>query len=859
MSRISFVLFFFGCFTASGQINPEKLALGRMDRGKWQKAEQSLRKSLARDSLNPEARYLLSLYFFASGNPSSNLDSAYVYAKSSTKHFQRSSAKDRERLKKIPLDSLELNSLVVKIDSASFEKAKRLNTGTAYQYFIDHHPFAPQRSSAVELRDEVAFLEALKLNTWNSFQTFMTRYPSSHRRKEAEGRFDKLLFEDKTKGQRLVNYIEFYRQFPESPYRPIVEKNIFELSTASGSVASFRWFVENYPKSKWSGMAMNILYKLLPAEEENVFDVAWMTDSLKQVDHLNKLYWVPVYKSKLYGFMDEQGTEVIAPTFENIQEKYRCGEVRDRLLATSQGLVARNGAILWKGVVLGVQEIGSGYIVLAADSGNYVLHESGFRIEKNTIDDAQVIANNFIGVRKDKKWAVRSLAGKAILPFLFDEIATFDSLIILNRGGKKILTTPARLGRLADKGEFKEDFVFDDVRRWDNQLYWVRNGNLEGVLDARLNFVIPLDRQILRKTSFGFLRGKDDKLFIKGIPRLEAAAYKVVNEQAGWVHMQTEDDGQLLYDKGLDLLHEGDTAWLQGQLAFLRSGDSVSVFLPSGQKLSFLNRASFQFKEYRDSVAWLVLDEKKKKVIIDAASGVKLFTMEVDQIEPVTPAIFLVSRMNKRGLVAEDGKVLVPIEFDAIVAVENNSFSLFRDKKFGWYDATTKLLIKPTFERNLKPYSNSLRLAFKEKGYGLILPNGKPLGAFEWEEIQYWNDSTAWVKKNFQWILFEIYSQKVKLGNVRDFSVVCDLPAEKIYILHQENAFGVISNRRGIVVPMQYSDIVNLGSKEVPLYFTERHIEEAGISVVVYYDSHGKIIRKQAMEADEFEKIYCGN
>ncbi len=77
--------------------------------------------------------------------------------------------------------------------------------------------------------------------------------------------------------------------------------------------------------------------------------------------------------------------------------------------------------------------------------------------------------------------------------------------------------------------------------------------------------------------------------------------------------------------------------------------------------------------------------------------------------------------------------------------------------------------------------------------------------------------------------------------------------------LHRENAFGVISNRRGIVVPMQYSDIVNLGSKEVPLYFTERHIEEAGISVVVYYDSFGKIIRKQAMEADEFEKIYCGN
>ena len=859
MCRTSVVLFLFACYAALGQISPEKLAIGRMEKGKWQKVEQSLRKSLTRDSLNPEARYLLSLYYFASGNPSFNIDSAYAYAKSSSRHFRRSSTKDRERLKRMPLDSLQLSRLSAKIDSASFEKAKRLNTEAAYQYFIDHRPFATQRSSVVELRDEVAFLEALKVNTWSGFQNFRTRYPSSHRAKEAEGRFDKLLFEDKTNGQRLLNYIEFYWQFPDSPYRLLAEKNIFELSTASGSVESFWWFVENYPRSKWTRTSKNILYKLQSADEENVFDAAWMTDSLKEVDHLNKSYWVPVYKSKLYGFMDDQGTEVVAPTFENIQEEYRCGDVHDRLLATSHGLVARNGAILWKGVVLGVKEIGSGYIVLSTDSGSYVLHESGFKIEKNPIDDAQVIANNFIGVRKDKKWAVRSLAGRAILPFSFDEITAFDSLIVLNKGGKKVLTTPARLGQFANQGEFKEDFVFDDVRRWDHQHYWVRNGNLEGVMDARLNYVIPLDRQVLRKTSFGFLRGKDDKLFIKGILRLEATAYTMVNEQAGWVHLQTSDGGQLLYDMGLDRLLEGDTVWFQGQLAFLRSRDSVNVFLPSGQKLSFSNSASFQFKEYRDSVAWLVLDEKKMKTVFDTASGAKLFAMEVDQLEAITPAIFLVSRMNKKGLIAEDGKVLVSVEYDAIVAAENNSFSLLKDKKFGWYDGTTKLLIKPLFERNLKPYSNSVRLAFKEKGYGFILPNGKPLGAFEWEEIQYWNDSTAWVKKNFQWILYEIYSQKVKLGQVRDFSVVRDSPTEKIYILHRENAFGVISNRRGIIVPVQYSDVVNLGSKEVPLYFTERHIEEAGISVVVYYDSRGKIIRKQAMEADEFEKIYCGN
>jgi hypothetical protein len=45
----------------------------------------------------------------------------------------------------------------------------------------------------------------------------------------------------------------------------------------------------------------------------------------------------------------------------------------------------------------------------------------------------------------------------------------------------------------------------------------------------------------------------------------------------------------------------------------------------------------------------------------------------------------------------------------------------------------------------------------------------------------------------------------------------------------------------------------------MPMYFTERHIAEAGISVVIYYDYQGKIVRKQAMEAEEFEKVYCDN
>ena len=313
-------------------------------------------------------------------------------------------------------------------------------------------------------------------------------------------------------------------------------------------------------------------------------------------------------------------------------------------------------------------------------------------------------------------------------------------------------------------------------------------------MDARLNFLIPLDRQILRKTSFGFLREKEKKLYIQGIQKFENKPYAAVFEQGNWIRMQAPGGRYLLYEKTFDQLVEGDSAWFKGQIAFMLTGDSVSAFLPAGQKLSFHSKSLFRLIEYKDSTAWIVLDEKKKKTVYDAASGLKLFTLEFDQIEAVSPKIFLITRANKKGLIREDGQVLVPLEYDAIVAAGDHSFSLLKDKKFGWYDAGTKQLMKPMYDRNVKSYNDHFRLAFKEKGYAFIRPDGTPLGNFEWEDFQYWNDSEAWVKKNFQWMLLTIHEQKIILDRIRSFSTILDSPAEKIYNVRQDNATGVISN-----------------------------------------------------------------
>src|SRR5258708_34270247 len=58
------------CTVGSGQLSPSRQAVNRMQKGKWKGAEESLRKAIRKDTLNPEARFLLSKFYFSNENPS---------------------------------------------------------------------------------------------------------------------------------------------------------------------------------------------------------------------------------------------------------------------------------------------------------------------------------------------------------------------------------------------------------------------------------------------------------------------------------------------------------------------------------------------------------------------------------------------------------------------------------------------------------------------------------------------------------------------------------------------------------------------------------------------------------------------
>ena len=857
MYRLIIFLFVFISFAAWSQSGAGGQVLSRIEKGKWAKAQQIITKALLKDSIDAEVKYAASLLFFNKNYPGYQIDSSYHYLLSSLADYGKLTVRDKEKLKRFPIDSAVLNNQKAIIEEAAFASAKTMNTEQVYQYFIAHYPSSFRTGAAIELRDEVAFLEALKINTYSDFFEFLKKYPSSHRAADAQKRYDKLLYEDRTRDERLKSYENFVREFPGSPYGSLAEQQILQITTANGSAESFEDFIKQYPGSKWVKQARNILFHLDDDTEDPQREV--ITDSLRNTEALNHLYWVPFLKGDRYGFMDAEGTEKIAPSFDAIDNDYLCGDVRSDYLITSQGIISRSGKLLYAGKVDDVTDLGDGFLKIVTGTSSVIIHKSGFIIRVDDLRDARIIAGRFIAIDKESGWGIVSFTGKILLPYVYEEITSFDDWIVLTKNSKKILVTASQVGNTANKIALPQNMAFDEVRRWGENLCWAKNGSLEGVLNENLEFVIPLDRQILMKTPFGFVRTKGDQQLIEGIRELQAVSFDKVAIQGQWMFTRQQSGKWQLFDipSVQPVTSEADSIWFEKNIAMVKVRDSVHAWLNPHVHLDFnLSEKALLFG--RDSSMWMVVSEKNKKTVYDAISGQRLFAGDFDSIENLADGFFLLSKANKKGLVDSKGKVILPLEYDAIIQPEPGRLSLLKDKKFGLYDLLSRKLIKPMYERNLIQYNKQWFVAFKEGGWGFIDSNSKPAGKFQFNEVKFWNDTAAWVKENFQWKIYAIRSAKVLQDKIKDFRYVKKYPHEQVVIIHQDNYFGVISNHSGVIIPSTFTDIVNIGDAEKPMYFTEKHVEEADISVVIYYDQAGKVLRRQAFEsADEYERIYC--
>lgn len=844
-------------YMAKAQFVSERSAINNITKGKWDKAKSQLTKILQKDSIHAGAEYAWSRYFFSESNPDFQIDSAYRHIRQALKDYQQTPNKERERLLKLPVDSSVLVLHKQRIDSAAFARAREINTEAAYLDFLKRFETAAQNAEAVALRDEVAFADAAMENTYQAFLMYTEKYPESRFASEAKARYDRLLFEAKTSDQKLATFESFLSQYPETPYRGEIEQQIFEKLTAGGEAASFERFIRKYPASGKVKTAKNILYHLLKEDERSLMPVL-ATDSIRKVQLLEKQFLVPFLKDDKFGFMNDRGEELIKASATEIPDEYRCGNITDELLIADGKIITRSGVALAKTKADAIEPLGYGFILLEGDACVNIMHVSGFLPAANEcLQDIKLLAKNYLLLKKNNRWSVWTLTGRQLIPYEWDEIQLYGEVVAFKKSGKSRLLKIKDLEKIADQQPPAFSKEYDNIKLWSDGMLWVKNGSEEAVLTPSLNEWIKPARQQITPAFFGAVSHTSAGYVLHDRRVGPSQHYYRVKIQEPWVLVQQEGVWHTIDPlTKKNLSGAFDSVGFVGPFFAGIKKDTLQIHLDKTITLELPQLSRVQFLPGKDSLFFLMVEEADKKVVYNTKAE-KLFAVPAEKLEYNNERYFTITQKQKKGLLSMNGKVVLKPEYDAIGAVTNSIVATLKEKKFGLIDLARKKEIKPEYDKNLTVYNKNILIAFKNNACALTGWDNKPVTPFEFEEIKYWNDSSALVKKNFRWMIYNFMEKKVVTDKIKAYKWVNDSPEEKLMIIQQENKYGVLSNTRGMVIPATFSDIVNVGSAAQPLYFTEKHVEEASIFVVIYYDKNGVQLRKYVYEGGDYEKIYC--
>ncbi|MDH5474066.1 MAG: WG repeat-containing protein [Cyclobacteriaceae bacterium] len=831
-------------------------AIKLIQKEKVESAEKYLGKLFEKDSINPEYFFSYSIIYLIDTLPKYNVELSYQYITTAIQLYNE--VEDIKLLQKFAKEGVDSTLMVYqksRIEAAAFEEVRIINTEDRYNYFLKVYRENEWSDTVVVLRNKVAFQSALKENTYSSYRKFMETYPKASEIEEARTRFERLYFDENTKDKKLSSYVNFLKKHPETPYREFAEKQILKLSTLSGSFENFLQFITDYPKSKWVKTASDYVFHL---NRQNL-PQNLLSDSLNNIIEVDQKLFFPIYKFGLYGFITEKGVEVIPPKFTHIASEYTCKATgKDFLLVSAHGekiIINTLGTTLWKGDYEQVIDLGNGILWIKHKDTSTVLHKSGVTIIDGHLQDVKLINNQLLAVQQNKKWGLYSLLGHTIFEPQFQGIEGMYQYVILTKKDNHAVTTIEQIAQTS-RNPLRLNYIYTDFEMLKSNNLYVESSNIANILNSKLAPMLPLTTQEITFIPSGIIVKKDNSNM------LYSYDFQLITENQFFNYVYNKDNLFINKNEHWQKIDEEavyDTAIiLSDHISLGLRHDTITFFL---QQNRLLKSAEEVFRIIRDhgyheeKESFLVFTENNLVEVYNLL-GLEIFKGKLEKINALGPNLIVIQQHGKKGVIDAHGNTIVPLKMDAIANYNNGSFSILSNSTFGRYNKDSTY-ISPEYDRALKPYNDTLLIAYKDNGYGLIHTNNEPITHFEFEEIRYWNDTSALVKQNYEWKIYDFTAQEALIENIKHIEDLSNTSDEIIMKLLIDNNYGVYSNTRGIIVPSSFSDIIDIGSNETPLYLAERNIEEANFYVTIYYNNRGEIIYKQAYEGFDYQKVYC--
>ena len=164
---------------------------------------------------------------------------------------------------------------------------------------------------------------------------------------------------------------------------------------------------------------------------------------------------------------------------------------------------------------------------------------------------------------------------------------------------------------------------YEEVRHWNNDLIFVRNGTHSGLLDQSLQEFIAPEDQILNTAFFGVTAATPFGTRFHNAAGDTSKTFQQVMVREPWVAVK-DSLWRFLDPKTMNYFSVGyDTIVLHGPFAAGFKQDSSFIFFNQTKCQKSLRPLGLEFVQGKDGYAFLVVDQGERKTIYDH-SGQKI-------------------------------------------------------------------------------------------------------------------------------------------------------------------------------------------------------------------------------------------
>jgi hypothetical protein len=698
MSKIVCIFFLiFSPNIAFGQRKIEK-AMNELNQFNYFEAKKLFTKNMKKyESI---CCYGMARIFSKNDNPFYNLDSALIAIKRSESSYSIQKEKQKEKFKKLKFDYPTISNLRQVIASQIFTEALKQNTLSTYTVFVDNLSFANELPKAILLRDSIAFSNCVKSLKSEVFAQFMIDYPNSSFYENAKSEMQLLQYQEETKKGSVIEFVNFIKKHPENKYRGDAEDRIYDIVCEKNTGEVFQNFIQNYSINRNIDRAWRNFYKVSTADFSEKAITTFLENNtsypfkneIENDREMSKQQFLPLKKDNVWGFMDHQSKEVIAPHYDVV------------------GFFNEGLAFAQKGRKFG-------YINKA--------NETMIPFEYDN-------ANDFIEgralVEKNGKFGIIDRTGKLLLPIIFSDLGSFENGLVYGKidslyayydkygfkriserfeeaydfeNGKAIVTVKGKQGIIDEYGSYVVAPGVESIRIFNDSLYVVEDQEMFGIIRSNYSIVLPImydeigslenKRAIISKEDlFGFIDEKGAiviPLKFENYPNYP----KLAQFSNGLSKVKLKEKFGMIDLYGKIVIPTTFVALGQpGQLIACKKIDVWSYCDNKGiVQPKFNYETTESFSQGVGIVSSLTLYG-----LINTKS---IFVLAPDytEIKRLDSEFLMVRKGAKYGIVNNNGLIVVPIEYQKINTSKNDYFILQTQVKLITFTKKTNYLFQP--------------------------------------------------------------------------------------------------------------------------------------------------------------------